>query len=100
MEIPKVATVSSWTSVMGWLNISVFIAGDIKNGFFFAFQARAVQLTRLSHKPFDILASVFAEHGATNNNLAILVSSMCKTESPRLFHRPHSSSSVNEVRNG
>ena len=78
----------------------VFIAGAQTIGFeksqalnifqFFTFFPRisylAIQVSKLSHCPFEILARVFALSGAIKNISAQARSSMCKTGSSRVFH--------------
>ena len=62
---PKSFKVVSYLSVNILSYIWVFIAGATKQGFLKS-HALKTQVNKLSHKPFEILAKVFADKGAIN----------------------------------
>ena len=89
----------AWDKSAGWVKchyIAVFIAGATTRCLHLSpkSHARARQVRRLSQIPFESLARVFAERGATSRRCAHRRNSMCVTGSPRCFQAPHSSSSV------
>ena len=92
----------SWIAVIGCSYIWVFMAGatrilplfDLKS------QARKTQLSRLSASPFENLAIVFAESGATKRISARSLNYMCKTGSDRYCQASYSSWSSNLSNNG
>ena len=78
----------------------MFIAGATKTGRYLKFQARKIQVNRLSASPFAIFPIVFADKGAINNKFDIFIISICKTGSDLYYHANHSSSSLNQHKSG
>jgi hypothetical protein len=62
---PNYKSISNYFYVKILLYIYVFIAGATKT-FFLKSQALKIQVNKLSHKPFEILAKVFADKGDIN----------------------------------
>ena len=79
-------------AVCGCSHMAVFMAGATTTGRLKS-QARAMQVTRLSARPWASLARVFALRGAMTSTSAQRRSVMCSTGSPLAVQTDHSSSS-------
>ena len=99
----------NYFSVIGCSYIFVFIAGatiiglaafHAPNSSFLNGQARKIFVSILSHKPFEILARVFALKGAIKKADASFCSSIWRTGSPLPYQAVYSSSSEKEAKSG